>query len=60
MVAAHNHDLAGAKAVGMRTTFVLRATEYGPNQENDLAADPATDIGAAGLNDLADKLLAYN
>jgi 2-haloacid dehalogenase len=54
MVAAHNHN------VGLRTAFVLRATEYGPNQENDLAADPGVDISAADLNDLADKLLAHN
>ena len=29
MVAAHNHDLQGAKSAGFRTAFVGRPTEYG-------------------------------
>ena len=56
MVAAHGRDLAGARKVGMRTAFVLRATEYGPAQVNDLAAPQWVDIAAGDFLQLADKL----
>jgi 2-haloacid dehalogenase len=58
MVAAHNGDLLAARRVGFATAFVLRATEHGPHQTTDLAADPAVDVVAADFNDLADKLMA--
>ena len=32
MVAAHNHDLLAARAVGFGTAFVYRTAEYGPRQ----------------------------
>ena len=38
LVAAHNGDLAAARACGYRTAFVKRPTEHGPNQTTDLAA----------------------
>jgi 2-haloacid dehalogenase len=57
MVAAHNGDLLAAQAVGMRTAFVLRATEYGPGQTTNLEADPSIDVVAADFCDLADQLL---
>jgi 2-haloacid dehalogenase len=57
MVAAHNGDLLAAQAVGYRTAFVLRATEYGPGQTTDLKADPSVDIAADDFGDLADRLL---
>jgi len=57
MVAAHNGDLLAAQAVGYRTAFVLRATEYGPGQATNLEADPRVDVVAADFLDLADKLL---
>lgn len=56
MVAAHNDDLQGARAVGLRTAFVYRTQEYGPSQTTDLAPDPSVDIAARDFNDLADKL----
>lgn len=56
MVAAHNGDLRAAAAVGLRTAFVARPTEYGPNQTNDLKADATIDVSANDFNDLADKL----
>ena len=56
MVAAHNGDLLAAQAVGMRTAFVLRATEYGPNQTTNLEADPSIDVVATDFVDLADQL----
>ena len=57
MVAAHNGDLLAAQAVGMRTAFVLRATEYGPGQTTNLEADPSIDVVATDFDDLADQLL---
>ena len=56
MVAAHGHDLAGARSAGMKTAFVLRATEYGPEQVNDLAPPEWVDIAAGDFLELADKL----
>lgn len=56
MVAAHNKDLAGARAVGFSTAFVLRSTEYGPFQKQDLEASEFVDVAAQDFNDLADKL----
>jgi 2-haloacid dehalogenase len=57
MVAAHNGDLLAAQAVGMRTAFVLRATEYGPKQTTNLEADPSVDVVATDFLDLADQLV---
>lgn len=57
MVAAHNGDLLAAQAVGFRTAFVLRASEYGPDQATDLEAGASVDVVAADFNDLADQLL---
>lgn len=57
MVAAHNGDLAAAKAEGLSTGFVPRPTEYGPGQQTDLAADPkVVDVAATDFVDLAKKL----
>ena len=57
MVAAHNGDLAAAKAQGLRTAFVARPAEHGPGQRSDLAPDPAcVDISAADFVALAGEL----
>lgn len=56
MVAAHNSDLHAARAVGMKTAFVARPLEYGPDQAFDLEAGSDWDIIARDFNDLADKL----
>ncbi|MEM7131745.1 MAG: haloacid dehalogenase type II [Chloroflexota bacterium] len=56
MVAAHNGDLKAAAAVGLRTAFVARPEEYGPNQKEDLEADTAVDFSALDFNDLATQL----
>jgi 2-haloacid dehalogenase len=58
MGAAHNYDLKAAKALGLRTAFIPRATEYGPGQKTDLTAEDAWDIVAVDLVDLAGKLAA--
>jgi 2-haloacid dehalogenase len=57
MVAAHNGDLAAAKAQGLRTAFVARPMEHGPGQTTDLAPDPAcVDVAAKDFIELAEKL----
>ena len=56
LVAAHNDDLAAAAETGYRTAFVLRPTEYGPNQVADKAADRAWDIVTDSFHGVADAL----
>ncbi len=56
MVAAHNGDLAAARAVGFRTAFVARPTEYGDKQSRDFKAEDAWDQVVDGMDELADRL----
>ncbi|HKA41369.1 MAG TPA: HAD hydrolase-like protein, partial [Burkholderiales bacterium] len=56
MVAAHNYDLKHARSHGMRTAFVARPTEYGPNQTTDLKAESDWDIVARDFGKLASAL----
>ena len=56
MVAAHNDDLVAASALGFRTAFVARPTEYGPHQNRDFEAEHEFDVIADSFIDLADKL----
>ena len=50
MVACHDWDLAGAKAVGMRTAFVAR-----PGMSSAAALPPA-DLTVSDFVELADRL----
>ncbi len=56
MAAAHNHDLKAARALGLRTGFFARPTEYGPHQVRDKAADSDWDVIAADIEDLATRM----
>lgn len=56
MVAVHNGDLHAARAAGLKTAFVPRPTEHGPDQTTDLAPDADWDIVADDFNDLAARL----
>jgi 2-haloacid dehalogenase len=56
LVAAHNGDLAAARRCGLRTAFVARRTEHGPDQATDLAPTEAWDVVARDFGDLADRL----
>ena len=56
MAAAHNYDLAAARALGLRTGFFARPTEYGPHQLRDLTADSDWDVVAADIGDLARQM----
>ena len=53
MVAAHSGDLTAAKDVGLRTAFVTRLLEYGPNGKPDVNAATPVDISATDFRDLA-------
>jgi 2-haloacid dehalogenase len=57
LVAAHNDDLMSAAAQGLRTAFIARPHEYGPNQSIDLRAEHEFDYVASSMEDLADQLL---
>ncbi len=60
MVAAHKDDLFAAKACGLRTAYVERAHEFGPNPPpalaKDLSREPAFDFHATDFDDLAGQL----
>ena len=56
MVAAHAHDLNGAKAAGLRTAFVHRPLEFGPDRTPDVPPPGSFDVSAADFLDLAAKL----
>jgi 2-haloacid dehalogenase len=53
---AHNADLEHAAKTGMRTAFVSRPTEYGPDQDFDFEAEGDWDVVADDFVDLATKL----
>jgi 2-haloacid dehalogenase len=56
LAAAHNGDLAAARACGLLTAFFPRPTEYGPHQKRDKAAEADWDIVATDIEDLATQL----
>jgi 2-haloacid dehalogenase len=60
LVAAHNQDLLAAKSYGLKTAFILRASEYGASQDFDLEADQVVEVEASDFIDLYHKLNLYN
>lgn len=56
LVAAHNGDLAAARKSGLRTGFMPRPREYGPNQKIDFSATEAWDVIGTDLQDIASQL----
>ena len=56
MCAAHNHDLLAARDCGLKTAFIARPTEYGPNQDRDFKAEHDFDHITESMIDLAEKL----
>jgi 2-haloacid dehalogenase len=57
MVAAHSSDLAAAAAAGLRTAFIARPDEYGPDT-GETVAGTAVDVSCASLIELAAALEA--
>ncbi len=56
MTAAHNNDLAAARARGLKTGFVARPNEYGPGQTTDMVPSEEWDIVGTDFVDLARKM----
>jgi 2-haloacid dehalogenase len=55
LVAAHNSDLAAARRCGLRTAFIPRPTEHGPDQATDLRPEEDWDASARNVEDLASQ-----
>ena len=56
MVAAHSGDLRAAAEAGLKTAFVVRAKEFGPDGKPDLKAATPVDVSASDFNDLAAQM----
>ncbi len=56
MVAAHPNDLRAARDRGLRTAYVYRPLEFGPERKPEFDADPSFDVVATDFIDLASKL----
>lgn len=58
MVAAHERDLEASRKVGLRTAYIHRPLEWGPERADDAErpAESAYDVVAADLVDLAEQL----
>jgi 2-haloacid dehalogenase len=57
LCAAHNYDLKKARALGFKTAFVPRTTEFGPEQQSDFRAEERWDFIAEDFEDLARQLI---
>ena len=58
MVAAHEHDLQSASKHGLRTAYVHRPLEHGPDKATAIPPKERYDIVAGDFLDLADQLSA--
>jgi len=56
MVAAHKDDLRAARRAGLKTAFVKRPLEFGPEARPDLSPEDGLDVIAEDFLDLARRL----
>jgi 2-haloacid dehalogenase len=56
MVAAHQGDLLASQKVGLKTAFVHRPLEHGPERRPDPTPDPSFNVVATDFVDLAAKM----
>ncbi|MFK0375547.1 haloacid dehalogenase type II [Pandoraea sp. NPDC090278] len=56
MVACHKNDLTGAQAIGMRTAFLRRPTELGPDGKPDTTPDSRFDLNVDNMFELDEVL----
>ena len=56
MVACHKYDLKAAKAFGMRTAFIRRPLEFGPEATVDLGSESYFDFEVDTVGELAERL----
>lgn len=56
MVAAHQSDLAAARAAGLKTAYIERPAEFGPTRTKDVSPNPENTLHAASIIALAQCL----
>lgn len=56
LVAAHQDDLAAARACGLQTAYIERPAEFGTAHAKDVSSDPANTWHARDFMSLADQL----
>jgi 2-haloacid dehalogenase len=56
MVACHAWDIAGARTAGLRTAFLERPGEKGPDRPADRATDTPSDVAVRSMDELATAL----
>lgn len=56
LVAAHQDDLAGARACGLKTAYIERPKEFGPRWRKDVSPNPENTLHAKSIIDLAMQL----
>jgi 2-haloacid dehalogenase len=56
LVAAHQDDLAAARAFGLKTAYIERPFEFGKNQAKDVSPNPANTYHAVNFLELAVQL----
>jgi len=56
MCAAHRDDLLAARALGLKTAYISRPLEFGPDRKNDATDDMPFDIIASDIAELAQQL----
>jgi 2-haloacid dehalogenase len=56
LVACHKYDLRAAREFGMRTAFVTRPDEFGPDGDPDTTPEPSCDLNVSDFVELADEL----
>ena len=56
LVAAHQDDLAAARACGLQTAYIERPLEFGASQPKDVSPHPDNSLHARDFLDLADQL----
>lgn len=56
LVAAHQDDLAHARAAGLKTAYIERPMEFGPSNPKDVSPNPQNTLHAKDFIELADFL----
>ncbi|TWF79910.1 hypothetical protein FHX44_115846 [Pseudonocardia hierapolitana] len=56
MVACHGWDITGARNAGLRTAFLERPGEKGPDRAADRPADTPSDLAVSSVDELATAL----
>jgi len=53
LVAAHQEDLAHARALGLKTAYIERPLEFGPSHAKDVSPNPQNTLHATDFTELA-------